>query len=358
MKSTVKLYLPVICLLILVCSAPLLALNPEETEKAQAVSTDEKSGMPIDNVQKERVDSTEIAPGQENVPGSQPAGEELGSPRDNAQAEQLDKAPDEGKDSSAANVQPSLQEELSPELPPAPKDERLNTGQDFTRPLLRVELLDQYLDMAGDAWSNSFTLRIGVPFDLNKGWKVALRAELPYIWTDGETARNTDGGSLKGFGELFTEALFIAPPRGRCTYVLGTQFIFPNASEDEFGTGRYQLVPTAGFKYDLGSWMPGAWCALIARQAFDVAGYSGYSHINQTIIQPMLNIDLPESWFLTFAPECRYDWKENDAFIPFDMTVGRLVTEKMVVSFEYKSAINDEMLLYVNEFDLRVGYFF
>lgn len=238
------------------------------------------------------------------------------------------------------------------------KEEGLNNGQDFTRPVRRVEVLERYDDMTGSSWGDSVTLRAGLPLELRRGWKLSLRAELPYTWTNGVNIYNSEGTKERGFAEVLTEALFIAPAKDKWTYVVGAQYIPPSASKKELGTGRYQLVPSAGFKYDMNSWMEGAWFGVMARQAVDVAGYSGFSHINQTIIQPMFNINLPDRWFLTFAPECRYDWEKDKYFIPFDVTVGKMITKKIVMSAEYKSAINDDLQLFVNELDVRVGYFF
>jgi hypothetical protein len=243
-------------------------------------------------------------------------------------------------------------------IPLRAADEEINNGQDFTRPVRRFDTLLRYDDMTGDAHSETVTLRVGLPIALWQDWKVSLRAELPYMWTSGVNIYNSAGTSERGFSELLTEALFIAPTKGKWTYVVGFQYIPPSASAKELGTGRYQFVPSAGFRYDLSGWMPGAWCALMARQAVDVGGYSGYTRINQTIAQPMFNINLPDRWFLTFAPEIRYDWKGSNWFVPFDVTAGRMITERIVMSLNYKSAINDDLQLYVNEVEGRVGFFF
>jgi hypothetical protein len=240
----------------------------------------------------------------------------------------------------------------------AAEEEEINNGQDFTNPVRRVDMLLKYDDLTGSAHTETLTIGAGLPLELRSGWKVSLRAELPYIWTTGVSNNNPEGKSLNGFGEIFTEALFISPTKGKWTYVVGAQYIPPTASKNELGTGRYQLVPSAGFKYDMSGWMQGAWCALMARQAFDVAGYSGYPHINQTIVQPMFNINLPDRWFLTFAPEARYDWENSEWFIPFDITAGKMITTKIMASINYKSTINDGMKLYVNEFVGRVSFFF
>jgi len=238
------------------------------------------------------------------------------------------------------------------------QDEPANNGQDFTRPVRRVDVLSTYADKEGSAWSESMTLRAGLPIDLPGGWVVSLRAEQPYTWIDGVSTNNPAGKSLGGFSEIMFEALAIPPSDGKWAYALGAQWIPPSASHDELGTGRHQVIPSAGFRYDMGAWMPGAWCGLMARHAVDVAGYSGFSHISQTIVQPMININLPDAWFLTLAPEIRYDWKQSEWFVPFDMTAGRMITKNLVASFNYKSAINDDLHLYVNEFEARIGYFF
>ena len=243
-------------------------------------------------------------------------------------------------------------------IPLRAADEEVNNGQDFTRPVRRFDTLIKYDDMIGDASSSTLTLHAGLPFELRRGWMVSLSAELPYTRTKGISPNNPEGISVNGFGEVFTEALFIAPTKGKWTYVVGAQYILPSASKKELGTGRDQLVPSAGFKYDLSGWMPGAWCAVMAREAFDVAGYSGYSHINQTIIQPMFNINLPDLWFVTFAPEIRYDWRNSKWFIPFDITAGKMITRRIMMSINYKSAIDDDQKLYVNEVEGRVGFFF
>lgn len=234
----------------------------------------------------------------------------------------------------------------------------VNNGQDFTRPVYRLEGLLKYDDMAGDSWSTTMTLRAGAPFPLGGGWAVSLRADLPYRWTSGISPDNPAGVSESGFSDTLTQALFIAPSSGKWTYAVGTQFILPTAEKDELGKRRYQLVPSAGFKYDLSGWMQGAWAAFMARQAFNITTNSNRPDIRVTYIQPILNIDLPDLWFLTFAPEALYDWKKKDWFVPFDITAGKMLTREVVASIEYKSAIRDDLKLFVNEVEARIGFFF
>ncbi len=238
------------------------------------------------------------------------------------------------------------------------QDGPVNTGQDFTRPVARLEAGFSHLDMEGDAWSESVTVRATLPWTLSGGWKASLSAEQPYTWIKGVSRTNPYGGRVHGFGEATLEALFITPPGEKWTWAFGAQWIPPSASHDELGTGRHQLAPTVGARCDMGGWMPGAWCGALLRHAFDAGGYSGYPSISQTIFQPMLNVDLPGAWFFTLAPEIRYDWENDDWFVPFDFTAGRVFGGNMVARLIYRSAANDDMKLYVNTFEARISCLF
>lgn len=80
--------------------------------------------------------------------------------------------------------------------------------------------------------------------------------------------------------------------------------------------------------------------------------------INQTIVQPFENFDLPREWCLTFAPEMRYDWREARWFIPFDVEVGKMLTRHVVMSIQYDAGIVKDFPLYKHQVEFRIGYFF
>ncbi|NTU60067.1 MAG: transporter [Deltaproteobacteria bacterium] len=242
----------------------------------------------------------------------------------------------------------------------APPAGDVNTGQDFTQPVTRAELRVRYQRaVEEDDHNTAVTARVDDISDLGGGWRLALRADLPYQWTDTPTGENPDGELDRGLGDALVQALLVAPVGGKWAYVLGTQVILPTARKDAMGTGKYQLVPTLGAKYDLGQWSRGAWCGALVRHAFDVASKDDErAHVSQTYLQPFVNILLPRLWFLTFAPEVRYDWREKRWFAPFDLMVGKMVSDRLVVSLEYKSAVVDDLPLYKHEVEARVGLLF
>ena len=95
------------------------------------------------------------------------------------------------------------------------------------------------------------------------------------------------------------------------------------------------------------------------RHAADVgAVQANRPSVNQTIVQPFLNFDLPREWYLTFAPEMWCDWREANWFIPFDVEVGKMLTRHVVMSLQYDAGITKDLPLYKHQVEFRIGYFF
>lgn len=62
---------------------------------------------------------------------------------------------------------------------------------------------------------------------------------------------------------MLLQGLLINTPTPRFAWAVGTQLIFPTASEDEMGGGKWRLVPTVGARYNLPEITPGSWAALL-----------------------------------------------------------------------------------------------
>jgi hypothetical protein len=234
-----------------------------------------------------------------------------------------------------------------------------NTGEDFTRPLARADGRIKRQEAAGSGGSWTYTARLDKPFPLSGGWELAMRADVPYATTNAAAPGLPPGERERGWSDALVQALVVTAPEGKSAYAAGAQLQLPTASDPRLGTGKCQLLPSAGIRRDMSRWMKGSWWAFLARQAFDVASKDdARPHISQTYLQPFLNLDLPGAWFITFAPETRYDWRTEKWFVPFDMTAGRMIGAGMVVSLEYKAAIVDDLPLFHQEAEARIGIFF
>jgi len=237
--------------------------------------------------------------------------------------------------------------------------EEVNTGQDFTKPLNRFDIRYKYQQTTGDFDTSLTTFRLDAPFRLKDGWQLSTRFDLPLVRSDVPSWDNPNGDYETGAGDILSQFLFIAPPQGRWAYGFGAQMIFPAASQDQMGTGKYQLLPTVGGIYYPESMPKGSFVGMLVRDGFDIAGQDDRAGIHELYVQPLLNINLPEKSFVTFAPEARINWKkDNDLFLPFDVTLGKMLNKSTVASVEFKQAVINDYDLYDWEIEFRIGFFF
>lgn len=262
-----------------------------------------------------------------------------------------------------AQAQPGDADNLAAAQPEA----EVNTGQDPTRPITRFDLRIKYQDLSDldlppfrdqDLRAWIFTLRADKPFPLGGGYTLSTRVDVPLIVNNVPSLDNLDGDTEFGIADSLVQLLLIMPHQGRWTFAAGTQVLFPTATQDQFGTGKWQLAPIVAAKYDSSNLIPRSWMALILKNRFSFAGDSDRSDTNRFSIQPILNINLPDFWFVTFAPEIAYDWEQGGWFVPFDITVGKLFNRKVVTSLEMKIPIYDQLDSPNFEIEGRIGFFF
>lgn len=241
-------------------------------------------------------------------------------------------------------------------------EEQINNGEDVTNPVTRLDFRLKYQNGVGSEKGKDtiFTIRMDKVFDFSCGWGGYIRIDAPTIWfycPHHHTKTHCTPG--KHFGDLLVQALAVTPTYHSWTFAFGAKFLFPTGGKNlEFGDGKYQVFPTVAVRYDLSSWMEGAYCGLTLRQANDFAGYQSDPHISQLYLQPFININLPDQWFLNSSPELFYDWIGRHWFIPFDLMVGKMITDKIVVSLEYEAGIVQDYPNFNQEIEFRIGYFF
>ena len=78
----------------------------------------------------------------------------------------------------------------------------------------------------------------------------------------------------------------------------GAAFMFPTASTDSLGSGKYSLGPSVDYEYEHGNWFAG----FIAIQFWSVAGDSSRKGINYLMIKPFAYYAINEKWQFTYVP--------------------------------------------------------
>lgn len=253
-------------------------------------------------------------------------------------------------------------------LPPAARaqetgnsNDTANTGQDVTNPVQRIDLRLGYTDLANGLASSTFIVRYDKPINLGDGWKLGLRLDAPFVYNDVPSLDNPTGSWEFGYGDTLTQALLIKAIDKRQAFGFGAQLIMPSATEDQFGSGRWRVVPTVGYRYALPEITPGSFFVGAVRYDTDFAGDDHRGHVSNLQFSPTLNIALPDQTFLTLFPstDIRYDFIANDWFVPFNAQIGKLWGKSTVTSFEFGVPLYEgDAPLYKFKAEGRIGFFF
>lgn len=263
-------------------------------------------------------------------------------------------------------------------------DGEVNTGQDFSRPLDRLDLRWQPRQLDGDTMEYITTFRLDEPIPLNEGKDgiLYLRGDGPIIRSNAVSSDNPNGDYETGFGDLLAQAIYIFPkdtclPFGMDAAGIGSQLIFPTASQDLMGAEKYQIVPTLGGKWNMPSISKGSFFTGLLRyqQSFaDVGGGDKRDDVSELAFAPGLYIHTGKSawdWpidFINFYAtyDMRFNFtdgktkKKGDMFIPFDIMLGKMLNESTVASVEFAAPIykDDSYDLYDWLIEVRLGFFF
>jgi hypothetical protein len=155
-------------------------------------------------------------------------------------------------------------------------------------------------------------------FQLVTGLTVPFVESFPVVGGGGADERRT------GFGDIQLAAL-IAPNRRRGAFVAaGPNFIFPSASGDALGQGKWQAGPAVAVGHVSSSWT----AYLLAQQWWSFAGDRSRPDTSQLNLEYVLVRNLPERWQVGMQPTLTVDWNastENAVAFPVGLGFGRTI---------------------------------
>jgi hypothetical protein len=150
-----------------------------------------------------------------------------------------------------------------------------------------------------------------IPINLSEEWNLITRIIMPII--NQPNLSPSSGGLVPsttgtGFGD-FNPTFFFSPAKpGALIWGIGPTMTLPTATDRNLGAGKFSLGPAGVVLTMQGHWVFGA----LMNNQWSVAGW-GDKNVNAMLLQPFVNYNLPDGWYLTTAPIITADWKADKA---------------------------------------------
>ena len=139
-----------------------------------------------------------------------------------------------------------------------------------------------------------------IPIKLNEDWNLITRTIMPVI--NQPSLFPTNGGSIPsttgtGFGD-FNPTFFLSPGKpGELIWGVGPTFTLPTATDRDLGAGKWSMGPAGVALTMQGHWVFGA----LLNNQWSVGGW-GDKPVNALLMQPFVNYNLPDGWYLNSGP--------------------------------------------------------
>jgi hypothetical protein len=190
-----------------------------------------------------------------------------------------------------------------------------------------------------------------IPFKLTEDWNLISRTIVPLIYQP-ELAPGL--GDVFGLGDI-QQSLFLSPAKpGKLIWGVGPILQFPTATDDSLGQGKWGAGPTAVALTVHGPWVLGT----LINNLWSFAGESDRRDVNQMLIQPFVNYNLPHAWYVVTAPIITADWEadSDDRWtVPIGAGVGKIVRiGKLPVNAQASAYYNVERPDNAAEWQLRI----
>jgi hypothetical protein len=252
------------------------------------------------------------------------------------------------------------------------QDQTANDGNDLFRPPANLfQMMDQYRTAPGsgstpgsirEVTTETLNLRMDHSLDLAPLWILALRADLPLLAKNPVTSSNPDGDYVTGVGDADVQAVIIHNLDQRWTIGFGARLITPTGG-DTFGAGKWQIMPAAGFRYALWEINSSSYFEPVVRYDVSFAGDPTRRNISNLQFGPTFNLGLPDRWFLTFypSPDIRFNFGDpitgqtGRLFLPFDVRIGRKLSDNVALSLEVGVPIIKDYPVYDFKTEIRLN---
>ena len=190
---------------------------------------------------------------------------------------------------------------------------------------------DDFYKVSGEAWKNAVIFRYDQLilehadlFGHQKG--IILRGEVPLVST------HSNGTTRTGLGDLYGQALLIRATEGPFVFAFGTGLVFPTATGDTLGRGKWiiapALVPALFFPHQ-------GYAYVKVQDWISFAGDSGRPDVHYLTVTPTFLWRVAKAWWMLVDGESYTDWEMNDqTSFKAGFLIGHMLTPTIGVSLK------------------------
>jgi hypothetical protein len=193
---------------------------------------------------------------------------------------------------------------------------------------------DGDLPNAGDQFSYTLLWQPVLPFPLKNGDKIIWRPALP-LNIDQPVFNGTDFDGKSGLGDFGFDLIYAKNFSSGWMTAVGVFTTLPTGTDASMTSGHWTLGPEAYVGWMNKKVVLGA----LANHAWDIAGWRD-SQVSATIVSAFA-IFLPGGgWNVGTAPIMSYDWVNDQALIPINLTVGKTIVAGSGRPWKYSVEVN------------------
>jgi hypothetical protein len=173
-------------------------------------------------------------------------------------------------------------------------------------------------------WNNNWNFQPVLPVSLTKDWNLITRPVMPfYNIVPHETAPGQFERAA-GLGDLALLELLSPAHSGNWVLGAGPTAIFPTATSEFTGQGKWQLGPSVVVGYLTKEFFIG----VFPQQWWSIGGEHGRPDTNQMNLQPIAAIFFGEGWSIGYSGNILADWNapsEDVWTVPIGLALSKVV---------------------------------
>jgi hypothetical protein len=179
-----------------------------------------------------------------------------------------------------------------------------------------------------DATANVLNIQPVIPITVGD-WNIISRTIAPLIYlpslTTGPseiTEQSLFSGSHFGLGDINQSFYFSPAKPTELIWGIGPSFNLPTATATPLGSAKFSMGPAAVALAMPKPWVIGA----LARELWSVKGPSNRPDVSQLLLEPFVNYNMEEGWYLVSSPIITANWlaPSNKWALPIGAGIGKI----------------------------------